>query len=264
MTRKCEADMSKEIVVFSMLLNSIYTKPFTIKSPEYLTSAVQLADYYCALPILKKGFNLSLPRNTNFFAHISANADKIVVDAYKMKHAALFRECMIQLMGPLRNPRLENIQDVALRVIAETYRVKLRKFIRQVEQDIRKFVSAHILALEKQPDPSLLERFVKNSIPILPGDENFSLIGMRLPEYYRMMYNQKKWYPEIKSLIKPLLKNNLKFGKDAKAHAGEGWYANYFLCLEITDEELPWEVEQDEEIDWEENCNTARSNGVGI
>lgn len=231
-------------MAFSMLLHSMYTKPFTIKSPDQLSRVVRLADYYCALPILKKGFNLSLPRNTNFIMQICGHPDRIVVDAYKMKHAALFRDCMIQLMGPLGAPRLKNIQDDTLRAIAENFRVKLKKFIRQVEEDIRNFVSAKIIALKQQPDPSLLERFTKRSIPILPGDENFGLVGMHLPEYYRMLYNQKEWHPEIKRLIKPLLRNNLKFGKDAKAYAGEGWYANYFLCLEIANEELPWEVEQ--------------------
>ena len=176
--------------------------------------------------MFKKGFNLSLPRNTDFITQICAHPERIVVDAYKMRHAALFRECMIQLMGPLGAPRLNNIQDDTLRAIADKFRMKLRKLVRQVEEDIRKFVSAKLLALERQPDTSLLERFTKKGILVLPGDKNFGLIGMRLPEYYRMLYNQTEWHPEIKRLIETLLKNNLKFGKDAKAYAGEGWYAN--------------------------------------
>lgn len=42
------------------------------------------------------------------------------------------------------------------------------------------------------------------------------------------------------------MKNNLVL--DAKGvQAGQGKYKDYFLCLEISDEDLPWNTE---ETDW--------------
>lgn len=71
---------------------------------------------------------------------------------------------------------------------------------------------------------------------------------IRLPEYYRKLYTYLgRGIPDsYEPLLKPLVKNNLCLDRSGEV-SGQGSYAQYFLCADISDEDLPWNVHQD---DW--------------
>jgi len=69
-----------------------------------------------------------------------------------------------------------------------------------------------------------------------------------LPWFYRLLYeaHENSVPASFKAIIKPLLSNNLVLGPKAE-RAGSEKYKNYFLCLDIGDEDLPWDTA---ETDW--------------
>jgi hypothetical protein len=58
-----------------------------------------LADYYCALPILSRTLTRAFPLSPTFVDDIKDYAERILPIAAKLRHAVLFRECIVFLAG---------------------------------------------------------------------------------------------------------------------------------------------------------------------
>jgi hypothetical protein len=82
------------------------------------------------------------------------------------------------------------------------------------------------------------EAFVKNKTRV--GSH------ISLPLYYRNMYNNLSAYKTLRESVAPLVKNNLAFAGSGNS-SGETLYNDSFLCAEIEDEDLPWDIT---EFDW--------------
>jgi hypothetical protein len=68
--------------------------------------------------------------------------------------------------------------------------------------------------------------------------------SISLPFYYRKLYNVS-WKGEspFKHLLEPIFGNNLPLRREAEA--GKGPFKNHFLCGEIADEDLPWDMTEE-------------------
>jgi hypothetical protein len=75
---------------------------------------------------------------------------------------------------------------------------------------------------------------------------------LSLPRYYRKLYEcGKDKYRDVEASVGPLLKNNLvlygQSGRHPNSDVEPGWEIDYFLCVKIDDEDLPWDTTQ---TDW--------------
>lgn len=120
-----EGVISIQIKALYMILLSIYNQSFVIERWTHLARAVELANYYEALPALSNMLYASIPRNHWFINQIPGMAEKIVLLADKMQNAQLFRECMVHLMGPWHNPAYQWIENEQTRELATDYYAKL-------------------------------------------------------------------------------------------------------------------------------------------
>jgi hypothetical protein len=70
---------------------------------------------------------------------------------------------------------------------------------------------------------------------------------LTLPPYYRKLHKcRKDKHRGVEASVGPLLKNNLVlYGKHSDVE--QGWEVDYLLCVEIDDEDLPWDITQ---TDW--------------
>lgn len=65
---------SDEICGFNLLLSAIYNRPCELRHPDYLSILTELAEYYCALPILSRTLDGSLINSPNFCQQVRGYA----------------------------------------------------------------------------------------------------------------------------------------------------------------------------------------------
>lgn len=67
-----------------------------------------------------------------------------------------------------------------------------------------------------------------------------------MPAYFRTLSEQNdvknnNTVPGFKEILEPILENNLVLGMQS-ARVGEGALKDTFLCADVFDEDLPWDV----------------------
>jgi hypothetical protein len=158
--------------------------------------------------------------------------------AFKLRNAALYRQCLIHAMGPWTQPKYLKINNQSLKAIASTSHQRLTETVFRVQN--------YILALLAIRDSGLVTSFQQAKLAAAssclkrPPSNPPSLI---LPRFYRTLYQRPEIEvgTEFKQAIEPLMQSNSQF--DSKiSQSGHGKYFEYFLCLEIGDEDLPWDT----------------------
>jgi hypothetical protein len=84
------------VKAFEKLLQTFYGEHYILESVAELKLMTQLADYYCALPALSNAISLPLFRGD---IEVQYNCEKLIEIAAKLRHADLFRECVIWIAG---------------------------------------------------------------------------------------------------------------------------------------------------------------------
>lgn len=74
----------------------MYCAPYAFNDVAQLILTTELADYYCALPILSRTLLQALFSSK---LDILRNAVTLVETAYTLRHAELLRECVVYLAG---------------------------------------------------------------------------------------------------------------------------------------------------------------------
>jgi hypothetical protein len=92
-----------------------------------------------------------------------------------------------------------------------------------------------------------VEQIRKDRVPL--GDKGaWGCPLLSLPRYYRKLYEcRKDKYIDVEASVGPLLKNNLVlYGRSGwrPSDVEPGWEIDYFLCVTIDDEDLPWDTAQ--------------------
>jgi hypothetical protein len=219
----------------------MYDWSFTVDSLSHFFVAVELADYYCALPAFSSGFGGAFSTSPGLLGAIIQDPHRLIEKAVRLRNAALYRERLIQCMGPWTGPIYESIQNESIKAISATAHAIINREVHDAQYELldnigRLFIDRHlsfkhaerIYAVECQG-----YRACRNK-------------GLLLHWFYRRLYEADLVSPFMKKFIETLMENNLVL--DSKVNqAGQGKYLDYFLYLEITDEELSWDTE---ETDW--------------
>lgn len=104
-------DMEGEVEGFRQLLCAMYSRPYTIKSVEELSTLTQIADFYCALPIVSVTLTDALLDSPIFLKRENGNStactkdqlaedcDSMIFIAQKLRSSVLFHECLIHIVA---------------------------------------------------------------------------------------------------------------------------------------------------------------------
>ncbi|KAH6663168.1 hypothetical protein B0J14DRAFT_609487 [Halenospora varia] len=238
-TYKLKINKEKEVAAFKALMSALHSVPFDIKTMEEITVITKMADYYCALPILSNALYRSCLRNTVLNDGIRQTPCAALETAFKLRNEALFRDCVIHAINPWGSPvfRRYSFQDKKLSLCLRLAYGRLCEKVTKTDQEIRTHLHLYCNG------PRVRLNFYK-AVETIPN--------LGLPGYYRRLYETSdiEVDPQFKDAIGPLLENKLVFGggdtRDAAA-GRSGIYRDHFLCIEVADEDLPWDVN---ERDW--------------
>ncbi|TGO39693.1 hypothetical protein BHYA_0049g00290 [Botrytis hyacinthi] len=214
------------IEAFENIIMSMYQNPYEIKSTAHLQDITTLADFYCCLPVVSNSLYSAFYRSPNFLANIKKDREILLELSYKLRHRELFNDCLILISGHWHPDKLgfeTKITDPKLANLAENMYNRMGTMMAHTQQKTLKPIS------------------------IIGGTQNgvkyAALVsGGSLPKYHRFLQSCQ---PYLKEPISDILKNKLKL--DPSAVAGEGEYSHNFLCIEVNDSDIPWDITQ---TDW--------------
>ena len=93
---------------------AFYAQIYEIVDYDELYTLVELARYYCALPILSRSLSSAIFECHSFSASIPLKAEEILPLAAELHHAVLFRECVVHIVGRWPDMKLNKIKDARL------------------------------------------------------------------------------------------------------------------------------------------------------
>lgn len=213
-----------------------------------------LADYYRALPAFSTALDGAFLRSPMLVEAIHRIPHQLIKIAVQLRNEVLYRECLIQCMGPYGLPKYVMIQNASLRKIGEDAYCLLGRMVLDTQY---KLLNNMGVLLRQTPNDqrainfqTLERQLAAHCTGFVPGaGAPIGIPGMlMLPWFYRELYAAANGTVPagFKAVIQPLMRNNLALDPKAE-RAGEGKYGDHFLCLEIEDEDLPWNTE---ETDW--------------
>ncbi|KAL2063703.1 hypothetical protein VTL71DRAFT_5508 [Oculimacula yallundae] len=232
---------SNDEVAFEKLLCAMYHKKYTITSLRELSDMTRLADFYCCLPMFSSSLYSALWHSPLLIAEIPSNSNSTLILAQKLRHPLLFREALIHVVCQWKGYSrfLEGHYGLVCAVTSAYNRVCER--LLAANQEL-------FLAMN-------LGGQVREDICAATNDIERSELPSQNAHFYRHLYNQWEIEQEdgMQSLMesmRALLENNLVLERNLERNmglAGEDGYKHGFLCAEISDSELPWNMEED---DW--------------
>ncbi|CAG8980147.1 hypothetical protein HYALB_00013502 [Hymenoscyphus albidus] len=243
-TAKLAGSPSTHVEAFRTLLQAMYNCPIVIKSPRQLIDLAGLADYYRCLPNLSVAASASLYRSPGIMSGFPNHCLELVDVAAKLRNKILFKECLIYLVRAFHDPMYQRIRDQKLRLFAEQTHRALKSKI--AEHHLSTF---DVVAMHYNPNRTIESRGYADlgvsSILLAWGTKDQSRRAV-LPLLFReLLKKAEPDFPAYAALLKTALQSNLKLNPSARA--GEGKFEDTFLCAEISDDMLPWDVN---EIAW--------------
>jgi hypothetical protein len=265
-------DAEYQKLAFQKLLCAIYSRRYTIESTAQLQVMIELADYYwyflpvyfeekyapglfemiadmmsSALPKLSTTLDGALVNSPKFYATIRDNCAILYVAAAKLRNALLFRESLIWVVGPHRNPLFRTISDAHLRMVARCVHGEISSEINIVNENLlQEFADDWDSEWENEKDAKFLSTV--NDCALLGQFEGGVTKALAVPAYYQSFVTQAEEILDNKKaeLLRGLLRSNLILDRGVY-EAGEGDLMDNFLCAKIADEDLPWDIT---ETDW--------------
>ena len=175
-----------------------------------------------------------------------ANCAELLEIAARLRCAPLFRDCFILCMGPCNKPRLMEIKSGPLRRLAGA---EFKIIMGHMKSDFE--LAEKFRITNAQRSATILQRPTTNPQTSTTNPQTITTREIRrfAPEMHRasalFLFTHGLRYPEeIQERlrhIKWLGRNNLILVPE-KVH----FLRNHFLCTEISDEDLPWDVEEKE------------------
>lgn len=172
----------------------------------------------------------------------------MLVYALQLRHADMFRECIIYIAGNCNwnmEYRFDNSNfDAKIQLIIKNARVRIREKILALKSLADK-AGSYFCPVHGHP-------FESNGVSVFPRSGSLSI-----PAFLRCVMQK------IEDCCDPLciqchgnhlryilryhlLRNNLRFMRNELVQ-GEDLYDNFFLCTEVVDKDLPWDLS---EKDW--------------
>ena len=223
---------------FSKLLSAIFGQPYYLFSCEELIAITSLARFYVALPTLSRSLYGAIFHKESLWFRLGMPkyACEILSAAAELRHSDLFRDALVFSLGPWQSP---------------VYR-KLYKICKNAYNSLcAKIVKTHSGILDagaQFEEYRSLDEFASNTA-MITGDCGSDIGYVPLPLYYRKLYEKDGLYYEVETAFKekigPLMENNLALYRVGNMR--DSVKENYFLCVTIDDEDLPWDMTQ---IEW--------------
>ncbi|PQE22580.1 hypothetical protein CJF31_00001490 [Rutstroemia sp. NJR-2017a BVV2] len=242
-----EGDKSLQQTAFKKFIGVFYQQPWRIANTEELDLVIEMADYYCALPVVSGAFSAAFHRS-KMFARKFRDADQrdLLSFAIKMRNADLFRDCMILIcgdMGDSEKGKLAHFEpdlgDPALNSLATTLH---NQIVDKIIKANKMLLIAH-LNRSTRAEREELQNNLDEEVKKLCSEIDWS------PCYYReMMIDRWQRKPGSEHSeyvgILDLLQNNITFNKGAYVNHNFRWYpdpflSRHFLCADIKDSDLP-------------------------
>jgi hypothetical protein len=205
----------------------------------------ELADFYRVLPLMSNALHGVFYGNTKLVESIPDHCVELLEASFKLRNKLLFRECFVHIMGPWSKPRFMNLMEPKLKNLGLEAQQKLTSRILDVQlQFTAMSVVGPLLWSGKHGSPYTFATQMAEAAykigreGVGPGNK------LIVPRYYRALYDTTftEGGEKVKELIEPILKNVLVLENGAQA--GQGAYKDSFLYFELTDQELPWNINQ--------------------
>jgi hypothetical protein len=221
----------------------MYNQPIVISSADHLKICTEMADYYRCIPCLSVALDGSLLASPGLTGPLQRDCCELLPVAQKLQNKILFKECLIHVVGPWSSPRSRNLKDPVLIQIAQRAREDILMKIGEFQTNL----------LDQMAGGDSRNMSTYGSHLLLPAvrAKDFRTKKVRLPEYYRAIYNaalNNHLPAELASYLSGLMANNLSLDKSGFLPGQNNTiYAACFLCDDIRDEDLPWSTEETEQ-----------------
>ncbi|KAL2063640.1 hypothetical protein VTL71DRAFT_5445 [Oculimacula yallundae] len=237
-----KGDKTREEKAFQNVLSAIFSREYQISDIDELHRMATIADYYRALPILSYTVSHSVYGHRGFIDSIETDPLTLLLCSYKLRHKLLFREAFIRVLGPWTKPRykaLEKQHPKLFKLVHEAYK-SVDNQISQLSRDM--FVTS---AFGKTRETGYRE--VHKIVRSTPNcrDENNNFLWPVFVQEAASSFKGKSYFTEHGSssgLLNKLRKNASILNRKAKC--GEGAFKDHFLCFQLTDAELPWDINE--------------------
>lgn len=246
-----KGDPALEERCFHNILRAIFCRQaLSVYDVEELRILTKMADYYLCLPAVSNSLYATMLNNESLSRSIAQDPCNALNCAYELRHPSLFRESMIYALGPWSKPRYEQLESEKLRTLAAFIRAKMEKRLYKIDCHLR------LIQANKEVYGDITQKYFSSILnlcfqPGVSGEEGYILY----PQYYRRLCNNntnsRERIPDnlmasLRRTLDPVVKNNLKMDTIG-LNSGIGGNKDAFLCFEVQDHELPWDIDQ---LDW--------------
>ena len=214
----------------------MYGRPAEIWCYVQFESVVKLAHFYGALPSMSQALSAGTIFDYRpFIENIPQQWVQLFVMAVLLRDQVLFRECIIHSTRPWTNPRYRTLRDPILKEIAQ------KAYLGIVERVTRVRILIGAGVVVKGIDQTVLLRDFCTS-------QKAEGIRVVTPMMYRHLLTQSgdDLPGDLKGHLEKLLCSKLTFYGGDDVAGGHGSFHNSFLCAEVADEDLPWDLNEKE------------------
>lgn len=199
-----------------------------------------------ALGALSSSLDQAVYKNSKCVLDIKEFPCEMLAVAAKLKHRGLFNDSLIFCLGPWTKPRFKKLMDPKLLTIAKNAHNELCAKIVGVQQDLFLAMTRNTDAVAVGMNKCLVERAANSRRDIRSGRIRIDSIVytsiISMPGVYNTVLRDTSYPPgwrEVATACTPLSENCLRFSQSARP--GEsGLWKDYFFCIDIADEDLPW------------------------
>ncbi|KAF7945862.1 uncharacterized protein EAE97_004900 [Botrytis byssoidea] len=252
-------DMEGEVEGFRQLLCAMYSRPYTIKSVEELSTLTRIADFYCALPIVSVTLTDALLNSPIFLKRenedstactkdqLAEDCDSMIFNAQKLRSSVLFRECLIHVVANWKDKdtfkfhRTRN-EEIIRGLIGAGFS-QLDEMIDHLQHTL--YIEA-VMAKDSLDTPELTNALAAAEEDYVSFQSEPKMAVAFWKDLSAKLAHVGGDAEFLKSEIDPLLVNNLVLDRTNDG-PGEGCYKHCFLCAEIGDKQIPWDSTA---VDW--------------
>ncbi|KAG9234912.1 hypothetical protein BJ875DRAFT_530466 [Amylocarpus encephaloides] len=230
MARKFKGNIGNQIDAFHILLKDFYGQNITISIVAHLKEITALADYYRAALADDK------PKHCL----------ELLETAVMLKNKMLFTECLVHATGPFHDPQYLTLKEDKIKQIVAKTHSNILETILSVHQKVlnSKYVESESAGRTGRVDKWTLGVKILMDIVLKCMINHKGEKIVSLPRYYRKLstYCGTSIPANCADILAPLLKNNLVLMEQGSRVVQGAQLEDSFLCAEIKDEDLPWNL----------------------
>ncbi|KAF7943885.1 uncharacterized protein EAE97_005955 [Botrytis byssoidea] len=214
--------------------NAEYPDPSILFHPQ-----CDVQNYYLCLPIISYHISACMWTNSDLLARkISEEPEHFIELAYTLRNKTLFRECAIHIAGHMK---FQQPGPHGLILYNGTFPGVTNPKILEVLKIMRERVTGQLLETQM------------NVLISCAGDSDYLKIlstpipdNITIPAYYRGLPRDHR----LQGLVERLMENHLVFNVNSFFEAGklDSVGADHFYCGTLDDEELPWDVNETDDL----------------